>query len=470
MSKRLSCSIIYAFIMLVLLSTYVFGADTEEQALSKDGTAVKTQILETPDTLPEWFPKIISAQINGIYQDVPHFKNPYEGDNSFSVDKGYDPGGTIIYGVYFGSDLSSLITHNLQGYFDVEMAKYKGVGQGIGLGGFVNGDVVRTGSVNLGEDPYIARVYLRYLIPLSKETSKAERGIDQLPGNESTERIEIRGGKFSTADVFDQNRYANNTRTQFMNYSFITNTAYDYASDTRGYSWGIVLSYVNPVWQLTYAAMMVPTFGNGNIFDTEIWRARGDNLELTLRPNNSGTVLRLLTYFNQGRMGNYGEAIAAISPSSVRGDERPGRTKYGFGINFEQPLADEGETGLFARIGWNDGNNETYMYTEADREISAGAQVSGVYWGRSEDRLAMGFAINAISKMHQEYLADGGYGILIGDGALNYGVEQIFEIYYRVQPWKYLQITPDFQFIMNPGYNQARGPAEVYGIRVRLYI
>ena len=57
---------------------------------------------------------------------------------------------------------------------------------------------------------------------------------------------------------------------------------------------------------------------------------------------------------------------------------------------------------------------------------------------------------------------------MLGDGQLNYGWEQIFEVYYRIQLGSYVQISPDFQFIQNPGYNKDRGPVEVYSMRVRL--
>ncbi|MBF0472854.1 MAG: carbohydrate porin, partial [Nitrospirae bacterium] len=190
----------------------------------------------------------------------------------FSFNKNNGDDITRTYVVYFGSNIMSY----LQGYFDVEIANATGIGEGKGLGGYVNGDV-------LTADPYIARVYLRYLIPLSSETSKVDRDIDQLPGNEPNERIEIRVGKYSTADVFDQNRYANNARTYFMNYSFITNPSYDYAGDPSGYSWGFAISYVQPSWQLTYGAMMVlRTTVNSSILDKDILRARGHNLALTL--------------------------------------------------------------------------------------------------------------------------------------------------------------------------------------------
>jgi high affinity Mn2+ porin len=417
---------------------------------------------------PSWIPKVLGLQFNGVYQNVPGFHSPYAGDNSFRTDGGRGHDITHIYGIYLGSQLAS----TLQAYLDIEMAKGSGLGKGVGLGGVPNGDVLRVGSVDLGTGPYVARAYLRYFYPLSAETEKVERGVDQLPGNEPVKRIDIKAGKMSAADDFDQNRYANNTRTQFLNTSFINNTAWDYAADTRGYSYGFVASLVQPKWKLALGAYMVPNTANGATFDRQIEKAQGSNLELTLKPNETGTVIRLLTYLNRARMGNYDDALAlgqatSIVPS-VLANETEGRSKYGVGLNFEQPIADDGETGIFGRIGWNDGHNETFCYAEVDRHFSLGAQISGVHWWRKEDRVGIAYAIQGLSSEHKEYLATGGLGMVLGDGRLNYGYENIVETYYRVQVNKYAQVSPDFQYIKNPGYNRDRGSVTVYSMRLRL--
>jgi hypothetical protein len=445
---------------------------TDPPAVVPEKTVEATTAEQLPEQktegLPAWIPKVLGLQFNGIYQNVPGFHSPYEGDHSFRTDGGEGHNITHIYGVYLGSQLAP----SLQAYLDIEMAKGSGVSKGQGLGGYPDGDVIRVGSVDLGTGPYIARAYLRYFYALASETEDAERGQDQLPGKEPVSRIEVKAGKLSAADDFDLNRYANNTRTQFLNYSFINNTAWDYAADTRGYSYGFSASLVKPKWRLAFGVYMEPTFANGATFDRQIEKAQGSNLELTLKPNDAGTVIRLLTYLNRGRLGNYDEALAIGTETSsipdVRADEKPGRTKYGYGLNFEQPIADNGETGIFGRLGWNDGHNETFSYTEVDREVSAGVQISGIHWNRVDDHLGIAYAFDGLSSDHKNYLAAGGLGMLIGDGKLSYGLEQILETYYRVQIGKYVQVSPDFQFIQNPGYNRDRGPAAVYSMRLRL--
>ncbi|HTZ39617.1 MAG TPA: carbohydrate porin [Syntrophales bacterium] len=466
-----------SFVSFIFASAIASHADSPAEY--KNASHEPSEQAQTPvqqdslsSKLPYWFPKLLGAQFNGVYQYMPDFNSPYQGQNSLSVDNGRGRAFTQAYGLYLGSQLTSAqMTSSLQAYLDAELFKGDGISDGVGLGGYVNGDVIRAGSLNLPKDPYIARAYLKYYYSLSSQTETVERAMGQLPGNVPVSRFEVKIGKISPTDDFDVNRYANNNRTQFLNYAFLYNVAWDYASDTRGYSYGFVTALVQQQWRLAFGIYMEPYAANGSDFIIDS-RQLGYNLELDVKPFHAETVIRLLVYFNEGRMGDYNDAVelgrqTSTTPSLLN-VEKPGGTKYGFGLNVEHPLADDGATGIFGRIGWNDGNHETWSYTEADRHVSAGFQLSGVHWGRSEDRLGIAYGVNGLSSPHKDYLEAGGLGILLGDGRLNYGLEQIFEVYYLIQLGRYVQITPDFQFIQNPGYNTDRGPVAVYGLRFRL--
>jgi high affinity Mn2+ porin len=67
----------------------------------------------------------------------------------------------------------------------------------------------------------------------------------------------------------------------------------------------------------------------------------------------------------------------------------------------------------------------------------------------------------------RNYFAARGLGILIGDGALpRFGFEKIVEMYYKASIIAGIDATLDFQHIENPGYDAARGPVEVIGVRL----
>jgi high affinity Mn2+ porin len=421
--------------------------------------------------LPAWVPRVLGAQATIINQGALPFHSPYRDANSFKANG--DNEITQTYGIYLGAQLlGTPATPSLQAYLDAELFKGSGISSGGGLGGYTNGDVVRQGGVALPKDPYIARGYGRVTLPLALTTHAVERGMDHLAGAEPDRLLELKLGKFASNDDFDLNRYANSTRTQFMNWSLWQNTAWDYPADTRGYTNGVMIAWITPRWTARVGSYQVVTRANGFVFDEDVLRDHGDVAELTVQPGPWGTVLRVMAYANWSRASVYRDAVEQArltgdTPAVNRGG-RPGRVKYGVGLNLEQPLADDGETGLFMRFGWNDGRTASWMYTEVDQTLSAGAQISGVHWGRPADRLGVGYAIDWLSDDHRDYLAAGGQGFMLGDGRLTYGLERVVEIYYNWQLLRSVHVSPDYQFIQNPGYNRDRGPAHVIGGRLRV--
>ena len=425
----------------------------------------------TPAPDSDW-PQLLAAQYTFVEQKQTALRSPYQGPLSLHPEG--DRQGTHTMGVYTG--WAPVAWGQL--YFDSEKFMGAGVSRSTGLAGLTNGDVVHQGAAGLKKEFYIARLYARFMLPLGANISAVARAQDQVPGTEAATRLELKVGRFAVSDDFDKNRYAGSTRTQFLNSSLWDNTAWDYAANTRGYTDGFVLGYVSPAWSLKYGMYRMPLYANGQTLET-LARARGENLELTLSPPALGTIVRLLAYRNTARMGDYARALAIAAATgsvpNIAADDKEGRHKLGFGVNAEQPLADDGESGLFLRLGWNDGKTEDFAFTEVDRHASVGGQLSGIHWQRAEDRLGIGFVLEGISAEHRQYLEAGGSGFLLGDGRLNYNQEEIFETYYRAQ-WSFphaasavrVQLSPDFQYIRNPAYNQDRGPVRFYTLRLHL--
>ena len=120
---------------------------------------------------------------------------------------------------------------------------------------------------------------------------------------------------------------------------------------------------------------------------------------------------------------------------------------------------------VFGRLGWSDGHNESFAYTEDDRTAEFGGFAMGHSWRRPSDRAGAAFVANGIVAAHQQYLAMGGLGFLLGDGGLTYGQEKIVEGFYTAHLWRGFFVSYDFQHINNPGYNQARGPVAISAFR-----
>lgn len=415
---------------------------------------------------PLFVPQLLGAQYTFVDQHQYALRSPYAGPLSLRA-RG-DSARSHTFGGYFCVQLPA----RLQFYFDVEMFKGEGVSGATVLAGLTNGDVIRSGAVQLGKRPYVARRYLQWTLPLDDAMRAITRAQDQLPGVRAARYVAVKVGKLAVNDDFDHNRYANATRTQFMNWTLWNNPAWDFAADTRGYTNGLVVAWVAPRWTLRYGAYEMPTFANGQTLDPSLRRSRGEQAQLTVRGAPDGWALRVLAFRNRGRMGVYRDALRIAAEThttpNIAANDRDGRRKYGYALNAELPLADGGDTGLFARYGWNDGHTVSFVFTEVDRDASFGAQVSGVHWHRPQDRLGVAFDMNALSRDHRDYLAAGGCGFVLCDGRLDYGHEQIAEVYYALQVLPHVTLSPDFQFIRNPGYNRDRGPARFVGIRAHV--
>jgi carbohydrate-selective porin OprB len=259
-----------------------------------------------------------------------------------------------------------------------------------------------------------------------------------------------------------------------MNWTIDNNGGYDYAADTRGYTWGLMLEYQDRKWGARFAEALMPKVANGINLDWNLRRARAENLECELRRSliagRSG-VVRVLTYINHDNMGSYREAIEAFrsgreSSPDIEAHRKQGRIKYGFGVNAEQELTRSFR--VFVRYGWNEGKHESFAYTEVNNTIALGADLKGERWHREQDKLGGAFVTNGISGDHRLYLALGGKGFLLGDGALTYGRENIVEGYYALHVCRGVFTSFDLQHINNPGYNRDRGPVLVPSLRLHL--
>jgi len=362
--------------------------------------------------------------------------------------------------------------YNTDLILDVESAGGRGLSEALGLAGFTNLDVVR--NPNLGATPYLARYQIHQTIGLSQRTTEQEPGFYALAASVPVRRIELRGGKLTLPDFFDINSVGSDSHLQFMNWTIDNNGAWDYAADTRGYTVGGMAEYDDREWSIRYGLFAMPVVANGIDLDWAFSRAHGHNGEFELRhswvPHQKG-VSRMLFFANRAHMGTYREANDAFldgqdAMPTITKHAHFGALKYGFGYNTEQSI--NADLRLFGRFGWNEGQHESYAYTEVDQTISGGADYAGTSWRRPVDKVAIAFVSNAIKSDHQEYLKLGGLGFLLGDGNLNYGRENIFEGYYNWHAWRGLFYALNVQHISNPGYNRDRGPAWVGSVRAHV--
>ncbi len=418
------------------------------------------------DTARYW----ISGQANSIFQLHGNFHSPYQGPNSFTAPFEYKA--SEVGTLYLGYQINPRPRYETEAIYDEENAGGRGLSQALGLAGFTNLDVVR--NPNLSAVPYTARVELHQIIGFTDQTIQQNRSPLALATELPVRRFDLRVGKFTLPDMLDVNAVLSDSHMQFMNWTIDNNGAWDYAADTRGYTYGTELEYDDRNWSLRYALGLMPTVANGITLDWALRRARGQNMEWEIRrgllPGRDG-VIRLLAYGNNAHMGDYREAVnhyleGLTHTPEITSVEKFDTLKYGFGINVEQDVTPN--LRLAGRFGWNDDQEESFAYTEVGQTFLFGADYSGTRWHRNFDKVGVAFVTNAIKKDHQNYLRLGGLGFLLGDGNLNYAREDILEAYYNVHAWRGLYYAVDYQNIQHPGYNQARGPVNVESVRLHV--
>jgi high affinity Mn2+ porin len=414
----------------------------------------------------EWFS--IHGQATVVPQGNWKFRSPYVG-----------PATTPYVGANSFLPLLSYRTTNTDTlYFDVrlwrgtevifnpEVSGGRGLSDTTGIAGFPNGEAVRVGAPF--PTPYVARLFVRQTIGLDGDVQKVEAAANQLAGVRDIDRITFTIGKLSATDIFDDNRYSHDPRTQFLNWSLMYNGAWDYPANTRGYDYGAAAEINTRYLAVRYGIFGEPTEANGSMIDTHFPKASGQILEFEERYEIGGHPgkLREWGFLNHAHMGNYREALAEMPVSPDITLTRAYRFKYGFGVNVEQELTPN--LGLWMRAGWNDGQSESWAFTEIDATAAIGLNVSGTLWSRPKDAAGLAFVVNGISDAHRDYLAAGGLGFIIGDGRLNYRPEQIVETYYNWVPKEWLIVSADFQAVENPAYNHDRGPVAIFAIRAHL--
>jgi len=400
----------------------------------------------------------IHFQATSIGQHHGSFPSLYEGENSLPSHSENRVSLTA----------TAFLTYRVNSWTELvvnpEVAGGEGFGQVTGMAGFTNGEIPRVS----GATPtlYAARAYLRNTWALSPETELVEGGQNQLAGRLPICRYTMTTGKFAITDFFDNNTYSHDPRRQFMNWSLMSNGAWDYPADTRGYTVGTVQELTMHSWSLRAAAVMEPTEANGGTLDTRFAQNRGVAVEWEKHYNPMGHAgaLRLLGFQNRERAGTFRDAILTDGATDLPSTRRPGTEKYGFGLNLEQEITHD--IGAFARYGWSDGKTEAWAFTQIDRSLSGGVSLQGRAWKRPEDHVGVAAVRNFLAGDDRSFLAAGGIGFIVGDGRLSYAPETITEAYYSWHATRDWTFTLDYQRVVNPAYNQDRGPVSVGTLRV----
>ncbi|MDB5411778.1 MAG: carbohydrate porin [Rubritepida sp.] len=339
-----------------------------------------------------------------------------------------------------------------------------GLSNSTGAAAFPNGEAFRLGTT----DPnfFVPRVFFRQTIGLSAESVPTDSDPLRFSEPMPRERITITAGKFAVWDIFDDNRYAHDARTQFLNWALVGGGAFDYAADARGFTEGVAVEWENGFWAVRGGAFRVAREVNGLFLDPSITRgfqALGSVERFWHFGPREGAV-RVIYGASRSRQSRWSE-IAANGQDSFDRNPNGYRLKHNATISFDQQVTET--FGVFGRLSWNDGRTQNWMFTEMDRAVSFGGALNGAGWGRVGDTIGLGTNIGFISSGRRRFLEDGGIGFITGDGRLNYRPEWITEVYYDARVAPGVNMALDYQLLVNPAYNADRGPVSVFSLRLR---
>jgi high affinity Mn2+ porin len=440
---------------LTLLISFLLAAN---HTFADDGPSDHSAILPVQQDID------LRGQATYIFQEKPAFNAAYTlpGFNSLSTQR------ELSHSVTTTGYLGLRLPTGSEFYFNAEMVAGVPLSDLTGLASVPSAELQKAS----GPNPifYMPRMFLRHTWGLGGGEDAVDSGINALAGIVDKNRIVLTAGKLSIVDIFDNNSLAHDGRKDFFNWVNVAYGAYDYAADVRGYTWGAAIEYYDGNWAYRAGRFAVPRQSNGLQLNYSIMNFYSDQVEVERDHEIGGQSgkIRVLLFRNRELMGRFDDALAYAAANGggtpdVANVRRPD-AKHGYGVGMEQKITDD--LGIFARDSWNDGQTEMFSYTEVERSTQIGFSLSGNRWNRPADTIGVAFVRNGLSKAHQDYLAAGGTGFLIGDGKINYRPECATEAYYSIALAKTTWLTLDYQHFDNPAYNADRGPVNVYGLRM----
>ncbi|HET7840980.1 MAG TPA: carbohydrate porin, partial [Terriglobia bacterium] len=225
-----------------------------------------------------------------IGQGVLPFSAAYSGTNSL------EPHGEIKDTFSFDVTARARLWRGGEFFADVLSWQGYGLSKTTGVAGFPSGEAYRVGKTF--PDAVVSRAYLRETVLLGGEGNSGANPAVTSGGPNDERRIRFTVGRFAATDVFDKNTYANDPRTQFMNWAFISNAAWDYPANSLGLTNGASAELDLRSWSARAGIFQVSHVANAIRLDWNILHAWSWVGELEKRHSFGGHhgAVRLLAY------------------------------------------------------------------------------------------------------------------------------------------------------------------------------
>ncbi|MFZ2266732.1 MAG: carbohydrate porin [Azonexus sp.] len=269
----------------------------------------------------------------------------------------------------------------------------------------------------------------------------------------SRETLELTFGKMDIFGFFDQNAAAGDESKQFLNSVFVHNPLLDAAGevgvDANGFQPGFVASYLNYTDKTQPWRLSIGLFGAGE---------RGANYQRSLSsPLLMVQAEKELKLFG-GLSGHY--RLYAWNRNDVVDFDQVQRKHTGVGASIDQRIGDG--VRVFARYGKLIEGELPF-----NQAATAGAEISGNYWGRGADALGIAGAWLQSGKAYRNHLVEVST-LSQTYSFLPQGAEKVGEIYYRYRLSPQFELTPDFQYVTQGGGNADAKAVKVFALRANI--
>jgi high affinity Mn2+ porin len=284
----------------------------------------------------------VHGQATFVDQGYPSFRSPYEGTNSMSG------GGQNRETFDLTLSTGVKLWQGAEFWANPEIDQGFGFNDTHGAAGFPSAESYKLGSAY----PYarLQRAFLRQTINLGGDTEQVYDDFYQFAGTRSADRLVFTVGRFGIIDIFDTNKYANNPKVDFLNWSLINAGSFDYAGDGWGYTYGAAAEWYTGRWTVRagiFDLSTTPAGGNsptGYALDPtfqqfELVGELEERHELWGQPGK----LKVTGFLERGSMGEYSAAVALAQATGTAADINAIRSytsRPGVSLNVEQQIND----------------------------------------------------------------------------------------------------------------------------------
>ncbi|MBI1910466.1 MAG: carbohydrate porin [Deltaproteobacteria bacterium] len=265
-----------------------------------------------------------------------------------------------------------------------------------------------------------------------------------------SEKLVISIGQLDLSGYIDANEYANNERSQYLANIFVNNPTIEFGGSADFVGPGIrATCSPNDFVDVTLGAFE----GNGDFsdsFDSPFLMA-----EVNIKPNLMGRNGNYRFYYwnRQGRA----DVASTANPNNAWLTKAENK---GVGISFDQSINDD--LGVWLRAG-----TQRETVGQFDKTASAGFNLRGRAFNRPDDVVGFGYGITSMGGEYKDYLKS-------TNANFEEGSEHYMELFYNyavdgATDVTGFHITPDIQYIMNPGGDENASKLTIYGVRLQAF-